>query len=209
MKKVAYAILMLFLSVHIGLAKDVRITDGAASVQFMINARQFSIERNQDTSAIITGEFARIARPCPSQCIVPHVADPQIINVSELEIMDFLRRSVANDQGLVVDTRVPDDFSKGHIPAAINIPGAALDADNPYREDIFLALNGQKGTDRWTFPPDTKTLLLYAGGAWDDSAAKALRALLQAGYPARKLRFYRGGMQSWVILGLSTQTTSN
>ncbi|HAY41475.1 MAG TPA: sulfurtransferase, partial [Gammaproteobacteria bacterium] len=29
-------------------------------------------------------------------------------------------------------------------------------------------------------------------------------ALLQIGYPASKLKYYRGGMNSWQSLGLST-----
>lgn len=209
MTRIALAIIACVAVAQMAVARDVRITDGAASVQFMINARQYMIERNQDTSAVITGEFARVARPCPGECIVPHSADPQILNVSELEIMEFLRRTVSNDLGLLVDARAATDYGYAHIPAAINIPGAALSPDNPYRDEIFIALGGQKVGGNWNFSAQSKTLLFYAGGAWDDAAITALQSLLTAGYPARKLAFYRGGMQSWLMLGLSTQSYSN
>ena len=46
-------------------------------------------------------------------------------------------------------------------------------------------------------------LILFSNGPWDDQASRAILNLLDAGYPPEKLRFYRGGMQDWLVLGLT------
>ena len=37
-----------------------------------------------------------------------------------------------------------------------------------------------------------------------DQSSRAIQALLSLGYPAAKLKYYRGGMQAWKLLGLTT-----
>ena len=45
--------------------------------------------------------------------------------------------------------------------------------------------------------------MLFCNGIWSDQSLRGLQALRAAGYPAEKLRYYRGGMQDWQILGLT------
>ena len=47
-------------------------------------------------------------------------------------------------------------------------------------------------------------LVIFAGGPDSPGAATAVRDLLDAGYPASKLKYYRGGLQAWTTAGLST-----
>jgi rhodanese-related sulfurtransferase len=51
---------------------------------------------------------------------------------------------------------------------------------------------------------NAKTLVLYCNGAWCGQSPTNVRQLLAVGYPAYKLKWYRGGMQSWKSLGLPT-----
>jgi rhodanese-related sulfurtransferase len=49
-----------------------------------------------------------------------------------------------------------------------------------------------------------KTLYLFCNGLWCGQSPQAIKALLTIGYPASKLKYYRGGMNVWHSLGLST-----
>ena len=56
---------------------------------------------------------------------------------------------------------------------------------------------------RWDFS-NAKTLVLYCNGMWCSQSTAAIESLLHFGYPAEKLKWYRGGMQDWENLGLTT-----
>ena len=64
-------------------------------------------------------------------------------------------------------------------------------------------LDGNKKTERWDFS-HAKDLLLWCDGPWCDQSPRAIHGLISAGYPAEKLYYYRGGMQMWQSLGLTT-----
>ena len=49
-----------------------------------------------------------------------------------------------------------------------------------------------------------KTLVLYCNGMWCSQSTNIVRSLLRLGYPAYRLKWYRGGMQNWSNLGLTT-----
>jgi rhodanese-related sulfurtransferase len=55
----------------------------------------------------------------------------------------------------------------------------------------------------WNFE-NAKTLVLYCNGPWCGQSPTNVKQLLALGYPAHKLKWYRGGMQVWKILGLTT-----
>ncbi|MGD8572392.1 MAG: rhodanese-like domain-containing protein, partial [Gammaproteobacteria bacterium] len=40
-------------------------------------------------------------------------------------------------------------------------------------------------------------------GMWCGQSPRAIKGLLKLGYPAEKISYYRGGMQSWQMLGLT------
>jgi rhodanese-related sulfurtransferase len=51
---------------------------------------------------------------------------------------------------------------------------------------------------------DAKTLVLYCNGMWCGQSPASIKTLLGFGYPSHKIKWYRGGMQSWSNLGLTT-----
>ena len=69
-------------------------------------------------------------------------------------------------------------------------------------ESIGL-LGGDQKTERWDFT-DAKELLIWCNGPWCGQSPRAIKGLLSLGYPAEKLYYYRGGMQMWQSLGLTT-----
>lgn len=184
-------------------AQDVQILDGRAQVEFAVNGRDFVITRSQDTSATLIGEFARTSRPCPEFCIQPMIASVGVTPIGELELLNFLETEVASGAGLLLDARLPDWYANGHVPGAVNVPFAALDAQNPYQADILEALGALK-TDAGLDFAEASILVVYDNGAWDDQATRTITDLITAGYPASKILNYRGGMEDWLHLGLST-----
>lgn len=186
-----------------GVAQDVRITQDIDTRSITLNGTDIMIGRIQDPDHRLEGEFTRTSRPCPPFCITPMVLAPGLATLGELEVIDFLENQVATGEGLLLDSRLPEFFVKGTIPGAVNLPFATLDPTNPYRDDILRALGAVNTGGGWDFAT-AKTLAVFCNGAWCDQAPRAVRHLLTAGYPVDKLRYYRGGMQAWLQLGLTT-----
>lgn len=184
-------------------AQDVRISETQAQSTFSVGARDFTISRNQDVDAALTGEFAKTSRPCPDFCIQPMITASGVRPIGELELLDFLETDVAGATGLLLDARLPDWFAKGSIPAAVNVPFAALDPQNPYQNDILRALGAELRGDILDFE-NAQSLVIYDNGVWDAQATRAITNLIAAGYPAGKIQNYRGGLEDWVHLGLTT-----
>ncbi|MBU2981544.1 rhodanese-like domain-containing protein [Lentibacter algarum] len=189
-------------------AQDVRLTPEVASRSITLgNGQELVIERIQDTSHRLDNEFTKTSRPCPPFCISRISAAPGVETVGELEVVDFLEGSVAGGTGLLIDSRMPEWFVKGTIPGSVNVPFAALEANNPYRSEILKALGASDASGTWDFS-EAKELLLFCNGPWCDQAPRAVRSLVGAGYPTGKIKFYRGGMQVWMLLGLTVSQPS-
>jgi rhodanese-related sulfurtransferase len=171
----------LALSAH---AQTSAITDQMAAFQTTVNGAPLKVSRSGPA--------------CPPACVTPMQAAPGVATIGELEVLDFLDIFVSTGQGLLVDVRLPDGYAGGTVPGAVNVPAATLLPENPYRDDLLSALGVRDGGFTGAFD-----LVLFAGGADDAQAAEALRNLLEAGYPATKLKYYRGGLASWQGLGLS------
>jgi len=55
----------------------------------------------------------------------------------------------------------------------------------------------------WDFT-DAKILVIYCNGLWCGKSPRMIRKLIKLGYPAQKIKYYRGGMQAWKSVGLTT-----
>lgn len=184
-------------------AQDVSITPDWARAEFVINGQDVLIERDQNQDAVIDPSFAKTSRACPPFCIHPMSGGEGVATVGEIEVIDFIDNYVEEGTGLLLDSRIPSWFAKGSIPGAVNLPFTALEPDNKYRDEILQALGGVKSGEDWDFSAATE-LLLFCNGPWCDQSPRAIQNLLTAGYPAEKIRYYRGGMQVWLLLGLTT-----
>jgi len=186
-------------------AEDVRITADIAAKQIVVNGQTINIGRIQDKANMLTGEFTKTSRACPPFCIHPISAGAGVETLGEIEVLAFLENNVAQGTGLLIDSRVPEWFAKGTIPGAVNVPFTTLEPTNPYRDEILKALGGVKTASGWDFSA-ALDLAMFCNGPWCDQSPRAIRNLTEAGYPPEKLRYYRGGMQLWLLLGLSVQT---
>jgi len=211
-------------------AKDVtvKITKDKSYSTVHDGTELIKISRIQDTSHMIDGSFSKTSRPCPPFCINPISLDKRVTTVAELEVIKFMETSMYRGDGVLVDARTPSWYKKGTIPGSINIPFTMFEKDpgdvelaeifeklgaverdevNPVLRMVegFGLLDGDQKTEQWDFS-DAKELLLWCNGPWCGQSPRAIRGLLKAGYPADKLYYYRGGMQMWQSLGLTTVT---
>lgn len=183
-------------------AQDVGITAEMPTFSVNINGISIDISRIQDTSNRLTTDYTKTSRACPPFCVQPVSLAPGVETIGELELLSFLEEYVENGTGFLVDSRTPDWFERGSIPGAVNIPNPAIEPGNPYRDEILRALGATLDDDVWNFE-DAKDLALFCNGPWCGQSPAAIDYLIIAGYPKEKLRYYRGGVQMWVMLGLS------
>jgi len=165
-------------------AQSSRITEDMAGFQFTLNGQVVGIDRS--------------GASCPPSCVQPMQAAPGVATIGELEVLDFLDLFVSANQGLLVDSRLPNGFASGTLPGAVNVPSSTLMPDNPYRVDLLNALGVRSGDFSAAYD-----LVIFGSGPDDSAAAQAVRDLLDSGYPATKLKYYRGGVQGWRALGLT------
>jgi rhodanese-related sulfurtransferase len=190
-------------------AQEVGITETLPEMRLTLQGREHVIQRNQDQTAMISGEFAKTSRACPPFCIHPMKAAPGVQTVGELEVMDFLKDKVATGSGVLMDSRLPEWAAKGTIPGAVNVPFTILDAANPYRDQIIEALGAKRLPGGGFDFSSAMELTVFCNGAWSDQAARQIAHLIAVGYPADKISYYRGGMQGWLTLGLTVQDADN
>ncbi len=149
------------------------------------------IGRIQDNANELTGEWARTSRPCPPFCIQPMSPAPGVTTIGELELLDML----ADPEAIVIDSRTRDWFDGGSIPGAVNIPYT----EAPDRLDELGCEIDFEGF----ICDDARPVALFCNGLWCGQSPSAIRRMIAAGYPAEKIFYYRGGMQSWRMLGLT------
>ena len=181
-------------------ANVVEIVAGMPYVKVEAHGKTYKIERTQDSDAYLTNTFALTSRPSPPFFIEPFSVNDKVETYGELEVLDFL----AKKKGLFIDARLENWYAKSAIPSAVNIPCKLFLSESKEREQILKDLGGAYNKDgSWDFS-QAKTILLYCNGAWCGQSPTAIRALMDIGYPANKLKYYRGGMQAWQLLGLTT-----
>ena len=189
--------------------KPVNITADLPAVEVKHEGKMVRIVRNPDTLNQIDPDFALTSRPCPPYCIQPMQIAPGVETIGELEVLDYPRRMSGGDDGvMVIDSREKEWLLRsGIIPGALSIPWNELNmsqADPGAIADILeLRFGATRIGSLWNFGT-ARTLVLYCNGLWCGQSPTNIRQLLALGYPAHKLKWYRGGMQSWKALGLTT-----
>ena len=186
-------------------AIEVNITEGLPYVDVDVNGKPIRIQRIQDTKHKLTNSYTKTSRPAPPFSIQPFQPIKGIETVSELDVLDFLKNQVSKNRGILLDARMPKWNKAGTIPGAINIPFSILSTkkENPYIEKIFSLLDVEKNKSSWDFK-NAQKLLIFDNGPWCQQGVRAMKNLIKLGYPKSKILYYRGGMQYWQILGLTT-----
>lgn len=196
------------LSAAIAAEKNVNITHAVGSVEVMHLGKKVRIERNPDIENMLDPDYSLTSRPCPPFCVQPMSLAPGVETIGELELLEYLKKAGRDSSVLVIDSRDGDwPQRSGIIPGAVAIPWQELHPAHTDVEKIAETLIFRFGAVRqgglWNFE-NAKTLVLYCNGPWCGQSPTNIKQLLALGYPAHKLKWYRGGMQDWKMLGLTT-----
>ena len=187
---------------------DVKISIDIDFVDVKHKGKIVRIQRKQSSENTIIPLYSKTSRRCPPFCIQPGKLAEGVETIGELEILDYLvRKSNGDNSILVIDSRTDGWVENGTIPGTINIPWVMLKQDvgaDPFQiadilEDEFGAVSIE---GLWDFS-NAKTLIMFCNGQWCGQSPSNIKTLLRFGYPAHKLKWYRGGMQDWEMLGLT------
>ena len=189
-------------------ALDVNITADLPSIQVVHKGKKITIMRKQNQDNRINPAYAKTSRQCPPFCIQPIKLAPGVETMGELEMLHYLKKISNGDNSvMVVDSRSPSSVENGSIPGTVNIPAYRLDSSkaNPaiVRKIMEQQLGARYRKGSWDFSR-ARTLVLFCNGPWCGQSTATIKTLLELGYPAQKLLWYRGGMQNWEALGLTT-----
>jgi rhodanese-related sulfurtransferase len=185
------------------------------SVEVTHNGETVTVVRGHHKDATLPEEFTKTERGCPPFCVQPMVVAKGVETIGELEMLDYLLKVSDGDESiLVVDNRTPDWVMRGTIPGTVNIPWNTINADkdgtftDPDRaEGLNEIMEKQFGVTTKNKRLDfskAKTLVMFCNGIWCPQSSINIKTLVKIGYPAEKIKWYRGGMQDWVSVGLTT-----
>jgi rhodanese-related sulfurtransferase len=174
-------------------AEPVMIRPDLPSVTVQTADGPVEISRTQDNGAVVEPEWAQTSRPCPPFCIQPVEPAPGVATIGELELLDALQ----DPDVTVLDSRTFEWFSRGTIPGAVHMPYTQV-------VDRLGELGCEADFEGWDCS-EARRVALFCNGLWCGQSPTAIRNMIEAGYPAERILYYRGGMQSWRLLGLSVQ----
>ncbi|MRJ01913.1 MAG: rhodanese-like domain-containing protein [Epsilonproteobacteria bacterium] len=180
----------------------VKITENLPYVDVEVNGKIVRIQRIQDTEHKLRNSYIRTSRPAPPFYVQEFKPVKGIDTVGELELLNFLKDKVNLDKGLLVDARMPKWYRQGTIPGAVNIPFSLL-YEKRYADKILSQLGVKIKDGKRDFSNATE-LMIFDNGPWCQQAVREIKNLVELGYPKEKIHYYRGGMQYWQILGLTT-----
>lgn len=179
---------------------EVKIAPGLTRFTVMHDGKPVEVMRVQDQEHRIHPLYALTARGMP-QAMHPFKPHP-VETIAEREFVDYMMQARQDENVMVVDTRTIGWHVRLTIPGAKSYPYTMM--DDPDDRDWALEDFGvtRLGEGEYDFS-NAKTLAMFCNGYWCGQTPAMIRKLLALGYPAEKLKYYRGGMQAWTSLGLT------
>lgn len=184
-------------------SKFVPISKGVKSIEMNLNGEKFTLMRNQTAGNKISDLYVTTHRGAPQ----PMILAPGVETLGELEFIELMKKAQTDKTITVIDSRKPGWYAKLRIPGAVNVPYTNFDEKDTaieMMEDEMGVVQKEDGTLDFS---NAKTLALYCNGYWCGQTPGMVKnakfALLKMGYPAEKIKYYRGGMQAWTSLGFT------
>lgn len=180
-----------------------------------INEKCYSVPIDEEH--LWGGEFAN--KKVPNECKKTFVTSKGTIQpmhlvkgvetIGELEVMEFIKEKSSKDPKnyLLIDSRTNGWYEQNTIPSAVNVPYTDLDYDEMFEEYYYKALKtlGIKiNKDKSYDFSNVKEIIMFCNGSWCAQSPRAIKHLVEIGYPAEKIKWYRGGMTAWLSVGLTT-----
>ncbi|MDM5272136.1 rhodanese-like domain-containing protein [Sulfurovum sp. zt1-1] len=136
----------------------------------------------------------------------PMKIDEKIDTYGELEVLEFLDEMQEDQNMLFVDSRKKEWYEARTIPGSHNIPFIYFTEKGKWekKKQEALTLLGIKITKEGYDFSEAKTVLFFCNGVWCRQSPQMIEALLEMGYPPEKMKWYRGGLQSWLNVGMTS-----
>lgn len=181
-------------------SKRAMIAPGLFSFDVKHDGDRVVVMRNQNPENRISDLYATTFRgmPQPMRPFEPY----DVETIGEREFVDYMQQAQTDSNVLIVDTRTIGWHQRLTIPGSVSYPYTMMDdpADRDWALDDFGAKKQADG--QYDFSK-AKLLAMFCNGYWCGQTPAMVRAMLDVGYPAEKIKYYRGGMQAWTSLGLT------
>ncbi len=178
----------------------VMIAPGLYSFTVSHEGESYEILRNQDPEHRINALYATTSRgmPQPMHPFAPHAVE----TLGEREFVQYMMQAQKDPSVMIVDTRTIGWYVRLTIPSARSYPYTMMDDadDRDWALDDFGVIEDAAGEYDFS---QARTLAMFCNGYWCGQTPAMIRKLLALGYPADKLKYYRGGMQAWTSLGFT------
>ncbi len=186
-----------------GSDKFVAISPGVKSIEMNLNEEKFTLMRNQTAGNKISVLYETTNRGTPQ----PIKLAKNVETLGEIEFIEYMKKAQTDENIAIIDSRKPGWFAKLRIPGAVNVPFTNFDEEDTsieMMEDEMGVVQKEDGTLDFS---NAKTVALYCNGYWCGQTPSMVKnakySLLNMGYPAEKIKYYRGGMQAWASFGFT------
>lgn len=181
--------------------KKIMISPDIYSIDVKHKGQFITIKRNQNRENTISKYYQKTHRGKvqPINPFKPHTVE----TIGTLEMINYLKQKAGDNGKLkIIDSRTKAWVKRGTIPGTINIPFTEFKNEERALEIMEDELDVLNTGNALNFV-NAKTIVMYCNGIWCGQSPAAIRTLLKFGYPAAKIKYYRGGMQNWESLGLT------
>jgi len=139
--------------------------------------------------------------------LLPMTLHEDIDTYGELEVLAFMKEMQKDHSMLLIDGRKQEWYDYRTIPGAINMPFHHFKERESFEFEFEHALRTLgvdiKENESMDFTK-AKTITIFCNGPWCSQSVAMIDALLDIGYPAEKINWYRGGMQTWLAAGMTS-----
>ena len=139
--------------------------------------------------------------------LLPMQLHDEIDTYGELEVLAFMKHMQRDDSMLLIDGRKQEWYDYRTIPGAINMPFHHFKERESFEfefEHELRILGVKTNTDESLNFSKVKTIVIFCNGPWCSQSVAMITALLEMGYPPEKIKWYRGGLQTWLAAGMTS-----
>jgi rhodanese-related sulfurtransferase len=197
---------------------SIQMVDASGHIKHIIVKRDIPDECKKvpiNNTMVWTGNYAnaKVPEACKSTYVhttgnlLPMHLHEDIDTYGELEVLAFIKHMQKDDSMLLIDGRKQEWYDYRTIPGAINLPFHHFKERKSFEFEFEHALRilGVKINENDTLDfSKVKTIAIFCNGPWCSQSVAMIKALLDIGYPADKMNWYRGGMQTWLAAGMTT-----
>lgn len=196
----------------------IKTIDSSGKVKHLVVKRDIAVECKKvpiNNTMVWTGNYAnnKVPEICKSTYVhttgklLPMHLHEDITTYGELEILAFIKEMQKDDSLILIDGRKQEWFDYMTIPGAVNMPfhhfKERISFEFEFEHDLRTLGVIINEDDTLDFTK-AKTVAIFCNGPWCSQSVAMIEALLDIGYPAENINWYRGGMQTWLAAGMTS-----